>query len=221
MAAVRKIGGRIINELLLHMRQKFVMQSLWFVVMAERLVSLNPPSLRLSTPIVNGLTIQLEWTASGPDGDPLMFVIQYSADDGQSWQVIQPNYSYFSISINSRMLPGSSAARLRVIVSDGANTAMAVSGRFSLPTHPPEILLDGLLEGQRWPFGSLLLLQGLALDAEQCAKPTLLRARPKRQNTGCGIDWPFPPVDQRRSQFAEQLHGLPANSARAVSKHSG
>jgi len=32
--------------------------------------------------------LSIVWIASDPDGDPLRFILEYSADDGTTWQTI-------------------------------------------------------------------------------------------------------------------------------------
>ena len=56
------------------------------VVLATRIASANPPTVAVTFP--NGgenITqdpVLLQWTASDPDGDPLTFDVQFSADNG-------------------------------------------------------------------------------------------------------------------------------------------
>ena len=63
-------------------------------VLNERVASANPPTVKLLTPN-GGETlapgVEVRWTASDPDGDPLNFTVQYSPDNGQTWQLIAMN----------------------------------------------------------------------------------------------------------------------------------
>jgi hypothetical protein len=70
------------------------------------------------------------------------------------------------MSIGTQMLPGGAQARLRVIASDGFNTAIAVTPPFSIAKHAPQVFIDGVAENERLEFGVTRQLQGLLLDAE-------------------------------------------------------
>src|SRR5262249_27670475 len=113
-------------------------------------------------------------TASDADGDPLTFTVQYSPDNGATWQAVCTDYSSLEITLSTTLLPGGSQARLRVVASDGVNTALAVTGPFVIAKHPPQPAIDGVTEGQRLDFGSDVRLAGAALDAENGSKDNQL-----------------------------------------------
>lgn len=138
------------------------------LLLAEKWVSPNAPTIVLTPPVVNASEhfIDLAWTAADPDQEPLLYTVQYSADDGAGWQTLRLNYPLSEVRLNSLTLPGSTMARLRVIASDGVNTALAVTGRFTVAPHAPTPVIAGVVENQRVPFGAPLTLDGLALDAE-------------------------------------------------------
>ena len=142
-------------------------------VVTQRVVSPNPPVVSITSLNVDGTSqnISLGWKASDPDGDVLFFTVQYSADNGASWNTLKLDYIWQSITISSKMLHGSTAARLRVVASDGFNTATATTDSFVIPNHPPVVTIQGLVPGQRVPYGSTISLAGLALDAEDGSIP--------------------------------------------------
>lgn len=137
-------------------------------ILAERFISPNAPTLALGSPMVDGVaqTLYLSWQASDADGDPLRFSIHYSSDDGSTWIALKSDYKALEVTLSTRMLPGGSRCRLRVVASDGVNCATALTGPFAIATHAPEPQIDGVAEGQRMPFNSSLRLHGVALDAE-------------------------------------------------------
>ena len=138
-------------------------------VHAERFISPTSPVLRLAPPMLNAAseTFELSWSASDPDGDPLLFTVLYSPGDEGSWRPLKAAYPHVSLRVSTTDLPGSSQARIRVIASDGVNATVATSLPFAIALHAPEISISGVRESQTLPFGSMVTLQGLALDAEE------------------------------------------------------
>jgi hypothetical protein len=143
------------------------------VVIAERLVSANAPVVAPGVPVLNlnAQTLDWNWTATDADGDPLIFTLQYSRDNGASWQTLQVGYPALSATLNTRMLPGSAQGRLRVIASDGVHSAIGMTAPFVLPRHAPDAVINGVREGERLPFGTFGSLRGLAIDAEDGSLP--------------------------------------------------
>ncbi len=139
------------------------------VVLAERSVSGNPPTLELGEPLIDAAThkIRLSWMAADADGDSMSFAVHYQASEETGWQALLVNYPWAEATLDTRMLPGSDVARLRVIASDGVRSTIAVTAPFALARHAPEPSISGVVEGERLEFGVLRELQGLALDAEQ------------------------------------------------------
>ncbi|MBI3417100.1 MAG: hypothetical protein HY043_17550, partial [Verrucomicrobia bacterium] len=137
-------------------------------VIASQVVSAHAPSISLAVPVVNEPqhTLQLNWTAADEDGDSLVFLVQYSANDGATWQGLRLDYPDLSLTVDTRSLTGSTQARVRVIASDGINSTVATSDRFALAKHAPEIFIGGVQEDERLAFGSAANLIGVAVDAE-------------------------------------------------------
>ncbi len=142
-------------------------------VLTERAASSNPPTVSIKPPVLDAAaqTLQLSWSASDADQQLLFFTVQYSADNGASWQVLEANYPYLGLTVSTRSLPGGSQARVRVIATDGVLSSLATSAPFALARHAPEPQIGTLRDGQRVSFGSALQLQGLALDAEDGSIP--------------------------------------------------
>ncbi len=137
-------------------------------VITQRVVSPNPPVVAITSLNVDGVnqTVSLAWNATDADGDLLVFTVQYSADNGLTWNTLKVDYLWQSLTISSKMLAGTTTARLRVVASDGFNTGMATSAAFTIPQHAPVVTVQGLLPDQHVPYGTAVNLAGLALDAE-------------------------------------------------------
>jgi hypothetical protein len=102
------------------------------------------PQVRITVPIpgerLEGETVGVAWTASDTDGDPLVFLLQYSPDGGSSWRTVAFDIRDNFVAIDSRNLPASSQGVFRLLASDGVHTAVDTTvGRFTVPNHPPEV----------------------------------------------------------------------------------
>ncbi len=140
-------------------------------------VSLSAPQVEVLEP--NGGerwgdegTERARWEASDADGDRLTAVVQYSADDGATWSAVGLEPEGTQVEIGLASLPGSQAARIRVCVSDGVNTACDDSdGVFTVPPKAPIVFLASPEEDQLFPVGELVIMQGLATDREDGSIP--------------------------------------------------
>jgi hypothetical protein len=135
---------------------------------AERIVSPNAPTIQLGPLTLNtpAQTVQLSWTASDADGDPIYFFVHYSPDNGANWDARSHDYHSTSVTLNTRHWQGGNQARLRVLVTDGVNTTFAITEPFVILNYPPEIVIGGVAEDERIPFGKRRELHIVAVDAE-------------------------------------------------------
>ena len=108
----------------------------------------------------------LSWTGTDADDHPLQYLLQYSTDGGQSWSVLAPNLSDTSFDIDTSYLPGSDDARLRLLASDGLNTAQVDSASLRVGGKPPFVHISGPTTDDQLVAGSTLVLQGAATDLE-------------------------------------------------------
>jgi hypothetical protein len=138
-------------------------------VLAARLVSSNAPTVTITSPlggeVVTG-TLSASWTASDADEDDLTYTLFYSADDGQTWNMLTTGWTSDTIDLDTLALPGSQQARLRVLVNDGVKTGQADSAAFEVTTKLPSSLILLPEDGQEFAAGELVSLQGVAWDAE-------------------------------------------------------
>ncbi len=120
-------------------------------------VSSNPPTVSFTSPVqfqsYNADTpMPIAWSSNDPDGGTLSFILEYSADDGVTWQTITTGLSGGTFDWLPSFAPVGTS-RLRITASDGFNTGQAVSEIFYIqPTNPVAIIqspLDGaqILEG--------------------------------------------------------------------------
>ncbi|GIW45534.1 MAG: hypothetical protein KatS3mg077_2816 [Candidatus Binatia bacterium] len=138
-------------------------------VLVSQVISANPPviggvALRGASNPVTG-TVTLVWNASDPDGDVLRFDILYSRDGGASLQPLAIGLARTSLQVDTAPL-GGGPALLRIVATDGVNTARADSPLFTVANKPPRprILLPA--DGTRVHFGQLVNFSGEAEDLQ-------------------------------------------------------
>lgn len=111
---------------------------------------------------LSGSTIAVSWTASDPDGDPLTFNVQYSPNNGASWEMLAQNVISNSVTLDAGNFVAGAQVRLRVSVSDGIHTASDESdGPFAVPNHAPSVSIS-----QPRTAVTITLSQTLGLEAD-------------------------------------------------------
>jgi len=151
-------------------------------VFAERLVSSEAPVVTLDPLVLDPVhqLIHARWQATDADGGPLVFWLYYSPDNGASWQALSLNYPHASAVFDTRRWPGSSQGRLRVVASDGVLTGVAVSEPFALPNRLSDIIVSGLTEGERIPYGERRRVSLMAIDPEDGRSGVTINSFPRK-----------------------------------------
>ena len=117
------------------------------------------------------------WSASDPDGDPLHFDIQYSTDNGATWEMIAQNLTGTSHDIETSQLPASTQALIRVWATDGIHTASDQSnGTFTVPNHAPTVAISDPSGSATITEGQTLGLEAQAYDADTGTVPDAMVA---------------------------------------------
>ncbi|MCB8946138.1 MAG: hypothetical protein H6658_20525 [Ardenticatenaceae bacterium] len=118
------------------------------------------------------MTITVQATDANADDD-LLFTIQYSPDQGNSWQTIVTNFPNLSGTDTLTLdladisdLPASSDGLIRVAVSDGYHTGLATSAAFTVSNRPPMVAVSSPQPEQSFPAGQPIRLQGWGMDVE-------------------------------------------------------
>ena len=147
-----------------------VVKSSTLLILAEQTASANPPGVSITWPNGGetlGGEVTLTWNASDPDGDSLTYTVQYSADNGSTWTTLASSLTDTAVGIDTGQLAGSSVGLLRVIATDGLNTAQDDSdGTFVVPTKPPVLEILAPLDGTAYLVGDVTVLEGSAYDLE-------------------------------------------------------
>jgi hypothetical protein len=110
----------------------------------------------------------ITWNASDPDGDKLSYIVDYSRDNGVTWETLAANLQETQLAIEDvSAFAGSNAALIRVTASDGFNTAWDVSDEnFSVVDKGPEVHITSPTQGVTVPYGSPLILWGIGTDPQ-------------------------------------------------------
>ncbi len=143
-------------------------------VLDARSPSPNPPQVHLLTPngeqsSASALSAPIiRWQATDADGDDLFFHILYSQDAGVNWQAIAMNVVGNEYQLDpAQPLPGSDQALIRIVASDGFNTAYDDSDdTFAVPGNTPIVAIHSPVDGSTFFATDALLLDGSAEDLE-------------------------------------------------------
>jgi len=134
------------------------------VVLRSVNAGVNAPVVQFTQP-TGGQTfngeVTAQWTASDADGDALSYILQYSDNNGATWETVDAYLNETSVVVDTLDLTGGQQARFRVFASDGIRTSIAVSNPFTVPNEPPTAEIQE-------PSGARTLRegQGLALFGE-------------------------------------------------------
>jgi uncharacterized repeat protein (TIGR01451 family) len=140
-------------------------------VIASQAATPNAPQVRVIAPnggenlVVGPVTIR--WTGSDADGDLLLYLVQYSPDNGASWMTLAVDWPRQTYAADFASLPGSGQGLIRIIAGDGFNSGSDQSdATFTVANHPPRIRI-AQPENQQIALGDQeLLFQALAHDVE-------------------------------------------------------
>jgi hypothetical protein len=140
------------------------------VELATVAISASSPDVTLLYPnggeIVSG-EVAISWSGFDADGDPLTYDLQYSGDDGAIWSALAVGLEDESYVWDTDSSPGSDLARIRVLASDGLNSASDESDAvFTIPAKAPLATIISPKDGRSFFFGETAELRGKGLDYE-------------------------------------------------------
>ncbi|MCZ6794243.1 MAG: hypothetical protein O7J95_11590, partial [Planctomycetota bacterium] len=121
--------------------------------------------------VLDGDRIPVSWSASDPDGDPLAFCVQYSPD-GQTWETVALDVRETSIELDAVNVSAGNQARVRVLATDGINSAVDDSDApFRVPNRDPQVFLSEPAGDTVIVSGRSLTLAGGAYDPDEGTLP--------------------------------------------------
>lgn len=126
------------------------------------------PLVQLASPnggAVDG-AIEVSWDATDADGDALTSTVQFSPDNGGTWQTLAVDLDETAIEIDTATFAASSQGLFRVLVSDGFNTGSDVSDApLTIGPKAPRVFLEAA-DGAVVYGDQPVILRGQAFDPE-------------------------------------------------------
>lgn len=144
-------------------------------VLNDSVLSAHTPVITVITPnggeSLSG-TYRVTWNASDPDGDRLTYDVLYSKNGGQSWEGLAVNLTTNSYEWDTDKASGSVNALIRVLASDGINTAQDDSdGLFTVVSKSPEVVILSPRDQASLVAEKPIIFDGQAYDAEDGTLP--------------------------------------------------
>lgn len=146
-------------------------------ILGDRSVSANPPTVSLLSPKGGGTMVAptgrlaISWTASDADGDAVAYWVEYSADGGTTWETLARDLTETTYRADLVTLRGSPRAAIRVLATDGVNTAASMTAFFSVPSKAPMVSIMHPRPDTRFAPGEPVTLKALGTDQEDGQLP--------------------------------------------------
>lgn len=135
-------------------------------LLASRARSDHAPTAAVATPTSAGYDGVIRWSWSDPDGDPLLAWIEYRNAPDVAWQPLSIDVDDDRLGVDPALLPGGANAQVKLIVTDGFNTTVALSEPFALADKAPTPEILGPSTGTVFEAGRRVVLRGNAADME-------------------------------------------------------
>jgi hypothetical protein len=141
------------------------------MALATLTASPEAPTLTLTSPngaqnLTNG-TLNVAWTGSDSGGETLVYMVQYSADNGATWKTLAVDWPDQSLEVDSSYLSATTQGLIRVVATDGINTTTAQSAAtFTIPPHPPVVSINAPSDGSSFVGNQQLFLDASVQDMQ-------------------------------------------------------
>lgn len=125
------------------------------------------PELRILSKFgrtIDQKVVELSWSVDYSGSKKVQAKVLYSNDDGKTWQPLGNRTEKQEMVIKTSDLRGGRQCCFAVKVSDGFNTVVAETERFSIPDKPPQVVILDPLDGKTYTSERSLLLNGQAYD---------------------------------------------------------
>ena len=139
-------------------------------VITNRQVASQAPSVQFTSPnpgaALTNDPVNVTWSAFDPDGQPLIYWLQYSADGGADWETLALGLTNTQFTVAAESLQGTTNGYFQVTASDGFNTGSAQAGPLTVPDYPPTVEVDLPLPGDVFTGSEPIILRASAWDIE-------------------------------------------------------
>ncbi len=141
------------------------------VLIGAMAASGNAPEVAVLTPnggeVFGAGSVELRWQGVDADGDALSYTVLYSPDNGTTWRPLAIDYTATNLVMASEDLTGGGQARIRVVASDGFESAMDESdGTFSVPNKGPLTQILEPRDGAVFDLAEPIVFDGISFDRE-------------------------------------------------------
>jgi hypothetical protein len=132
--------------------------------------SLNIPTVLVLFP--NGgetlsSTFTISWDGSDADEDRLTYQVDWSRNNGNTWEPLSGRVASTKMEVNPALLPGGTECLVRVSVTDGFLTSHDVSDLpFTVPDSSPEVGIISPQDGDTFNPGDAVFFLGYGDDPE-------------------------------------------------------
>ncbi len=138
-------------------------------VIGQTGASAHAPTLMLTSPLGGESWAPtgkqtITWAADDADHNPLGYLLQYSADGGQTWMIMAANLQDPTFTFDGDYLPGSGHGVIRVIATDGFNNTQVDSNQITVAAKAPVIFISSPAESASFDFGAPVILQAVGTD---------------------------------------------------------
>ncbi len=137
---------------------------------ATRTISNHKPTVNVA-PVTGGAIKTVSWTASDPDNDSLSYSVLFSNDNRVSWYAVATDVTQTTFALDTATLPGGSSAYIRILASDGVNTAEGDAGPFTVSGKAPTALIISPADQAVYAPGDTVVFVGDGMDLEDGSLP--------------------------------------------------
>ena len=99
-------------------------------------------------------------------GDELSYWVEYSTDDGATYETVASNYRATTLTVDRGRPAGSDNAMVRVTASDGLRSAAADSAAFTVANNAPEVFIHSPAQGSMHAGLASIVVHATAYDPE-------------------------------------------------------
>lgn len=109
-------------------------------------------------------SVTVRWRASDADRDPLRVTLDFSANGGRSFRTVFAGPDTGAAKLSDMLLAATPHARFRLRANDGFGETRVLSKPFAIAARRPSVAILQPPPGARFSGGSVVFLQGAAVD---------------------------------------------------------